>query len=56
MGSTWLLAALLQAYFLILLHYRDMKGTLKSQYQICSASATDGLDTGAHLGPQTVTV
>jgi len=54
MGSTWLLAAFLQAQFLILLHYRYMKKTLKSEYQLCATSVTIDLDVGADLGPETV--
>lgn len=46
-GSTWLLAALLQAQFLILLHYRYMKRTLKSGYQLCATSVTIELDVWA---------
>jgi hypothetical protein len=56
MGSAWLLAALLQAYFLILLHYRDMRRTLKSECQLYTNSATDDLDAGADLDSETVTV
>jgi hypothetical protein len=56
MGSTWLLAALLQAYFLILLHCRDMTRTLKSECQLCTNSTTDDFDAGADLDPKTVSV
>lgn len=54
MGSAWLLAAFLQAQFLIMLHYRYMKRTLKSEYQLCANSVTIDLDVGADLDPETV--
>jgi hypothetical protein len=54
MGSTWLLAAFLQAQFVILLHYRYMKRTLKSEYQLCATSVTIDLDVGTDLDPETV--
>jgi hypothetical protein len=54
LGSTWLLADLLQANFLILLHYRYMKRTLKSEYQLCATSVTIDLDVGEDLDPETV--
>lgn len=55
MGSTWLFAALLQAQFLILLHYRYMKRTLKSE-KLCATSVTIDLDVEADLDPETVSV
>jgi len=54
MGSTWLLAAFLQAQFLILLHCRYMEKTLKSEYHLCATSVTVDLDVGADLDPETV--
>lgn len=54
MGSTWLLAAFLQAEFFILLHYRYMKRTLESEYQLCAPSVTIDLNVGADLDPETV--
>jgi len=54
LGSTWLFAAFLQAKFLIVLHYRYMKRTLESEYQLCGLSVTIDLNVAADLDPETV--